>query len=396
MRLGLITGEYPPMQGGVGDFTRELAAALGALGHDVHILTRLGCTQPEDDASPCAGACVHPAIPHWGWRSHGHLMSLARHLALEVWNIQYQAAAYDMHPAINFLPLRATLGGLRRQGRAVVVVTFHDLQVPYLFPKAGPLRHRVVTLLARTADAAVVTNRGDELALAAQGVQRVERIPIGSNIAPAALAGFDPEGWRARLGVGPEDCLVGFFGFFNARKGVETLVQAAARLDASFHLLFIGGTLGSSDPTNQGYAARIEGLIRSLGMTGRVHYTGFVPEQEVSAAFAATDLCVLPYAGGLSFHHGSLMAALAHGQAIISTQPALDLPELVHGENVWLVPPQDAGALAQAIRALAGDPECRGRLARGAATLSTQFGWEGIAARTAALFSELNRARDQA
>ena len=25
MRIGLITGEYPPDQGGVGDYTRELA-----------------------------------------------------------------------------------------------------------------------------------------------------------------------------------------------------------------------------------------------------------------------------------------------------------------------------------------------------------------------------------
>jgi len=39
MRIGLITGEYPPMQGGVGDFTHELGKALAALGHEVHVLT---------------------------------------------------------------------------------------------------------------------------------------------------------------------------------------------------------------------------------------------------------------------------------------------------------------------------------------------------------------------
>jgi glycogen synthase len=39
MRIGLITGEYSPDQGGVGDFTRELGKALAALSHDVHVIT---------------------------------------------------------------------------------------------------------------------------------------------------------------------------------------------------------------------------------------------------------------------------------------------------------------------------------------------------------------------
>jgi glycosyltransferase involved in cell wall biosynthesis len=149
--------------------------------------------------------------------------------------------------------------------------------------------------------------------------------------------------------------------------------------------------VGSSDATNRAYADRMSGLIADLGLSDRVHYTGYVPETEVSAAFAALDLCVLPYADGISFHHGTLMAALAHGQAIVSTQSPIELPELVHGENVWLVPPRDAEAVAGAIATLAADPERRRRLARGAAELSAQFTWQHIAARTADIFQSVNR-----
>ena len=39
MRVGLVTGEYPPMQGGVGDFTRQLGQALAALGVETHVIT---------------------------------------------------------------------------------------------------------------------------------------------------------------------------------------------------------------------------------------------------------------------------------------------------------------------------------------------------------------------
>ena len=47
MRIGMITGEYPPMQGGVGAFTRILAGELAAQGHDLFVLSRDG-TQSDD------------------------------------------------------------------------------------------------------------------------------------------------------------------------------------------------------------------------------------------------------------------------------------------------------------------------------------------------------------
>jgi glycosyltransferase involved in cell wall biosynthesis len=335
-------------------------------------------------------------------------MALARQHHLDVLNIQYQAAAYDLHPAINFFParLKYTPPLLRSRDRPAIAVTFHDLKVPYLFPKAGRLRDWVVTALARHADAAIVTNHADELTLTARHVGRVARIPIGSNITPvlpdddpccpppavradASEGQYGRDAWRAARGMTPDHFVLGFFGFFNARKGIETLIRALAHLDDAYRLLFIGGTVGSSDATNRAYAERMSALIDQLNLTERVLYTGYVPAAEVSAAFAATDLCVLPYADGISFHHGTLMAALAHARPIVSTRPPLALPELVHGENVWLVPPNDPERLAAAITTLTQAPEHRQRLARGAATLATEFTWERIAARTAALFSTL-------
>ena len=395
MRIGIVTGEYPPMQGGVGDFTHALALALAALGHAVHVITReAGVSEGQSNVTP--QLTVHPVIRHWGWDMQRPVMALARQHDLDVLNIQYQAAAYDLHPAINFFPWRAkfSLPFISPRDRPAITVTFHDLKVPYLFPKAGPLRDWVVTALARHADAAIVTNHADELALTARRVGRVARIPIGSNIAPLSphhcpQDQYERDAWRAERGITPDHFLLGFFGFFNARKGIETLIHALARLDDAYRLLFIGGTVGSSDASNRAYAERMSALMAQLNLTGRVLYTGYVPAAEVSAAFAATDLCILPYADGISFHHGTLMAALAHGCPIISTRPPFALPELVHGENVWLAPPNDPEALAAAITTLAQALERRQRMARGAVELATEFTWERIAARTAALFSTL-------
>ena len=119
MKILFVTGEFPPMQGGVGDYTRELGLALCGLGCEVRVAT-------SAHAGPVAGLTVHPIIEKWGWNSWRSLLELVRRHEPDVVHIQYQAAAYAMHPAINLFPWR-----LRRMGarRPLVAATFHDLRV---------------------------------------------------------------------------------------------------------------------------------------------------------------------------------------------------------------------------------------------------------------------------
>jgi glycosyltransferase involved in cell wall biosynthesis len=293
-----------------------------------------------------------------------------------------------MHPAINLLPPQKV--GWRK---TAIVATFHDLREPYLFPKAGPLRWKVVLALARRAHGRIVTNREDEIRLAEFDVPSpTVRIPIGSNISPSLPASYDRHAARARWGVGPGDLLLGYFGFLNERKGGEDLVEALARLvekGTPAHLLLIGGRTGTSDPTNAEYARRVETLIASRGVLHRVHRTGFVSPQEVSASLTACDVCLLPYHDGVSLRHGSLHACLAHGLPIVTTLPAISTPELRSDDNVLLVPAHDVVAMARAVAMLHADPKSRHRLADGALALAAEFTWDRIAARTLALYSEL-------
>jgi glycosyltransferase involved in cell wall biosynthesis len=265
--------------------------------------------------------------------------------------------------------------------------------VPYLFPKAGAVRRWMVNELARSSDAAITTNREDFRSLERELGLPPALIPIGSNIAPQIPAGHDRDAWRARLGARPEDLLLCYFGFVNERKGVDTLLYALHALGSEPKLVMIGGRTGASDPTNVGYLAQIEALAAELGVEKRVRWTGFVPDEEVTASFWAADLCVLPFRDGVSFLHGTFHAALAHGVPILTTQPRLPLPELVDGENVCLVPPGDPQALAEAIRDLAGNPDLRRRLGAGAQALSEQFRWDKIAEATLALYRALGAGR---
>jgi glycosyltransferase involved in cell wall biosynthesis len=404
MKIGLVTAEYAPMQGGVGDFTREVGRALAALGHEVHVVTsiksrhslakarrvrEISNIKSEEDGVP-----VERVIGGWGWKCWGELSDIVRRLELDVVNIQYQTAAYGMHPAINLLPVACRSTPLVRWPRSLpIVVTFHDLRVPYLFPKAGPLRGQVILVLARHADAVIVTNQEDEASLKYQIPNiksQIARIPIGSNIAPCVPPGYDRDEWRTRWGVGLHETLVGYFGFLHPLKGGEALIRALAKLAAegrAVKLLHIGGRTGSSDlNTNAAYAERVESLARELGVADRIVATGFLPPDQVTAGFLATDVCALPYVEGASLRHGTFMAALAHGRAIVTTQPLVPLDELRDGENVLLVPPNDADALADGIRRVMADSALCARLERGAAELAQQFTLARIAARTAEVY----------
>ena len=384
MKILLISGEFQPMQGGVGDFTRELGLAMADLGAEVHVLTSV-----RAEPLPGGKVTVHPVVPRWGWGSLRLALELVRRIEPDWVDIQYQTAAYGMRPAINLLPLALRL----RRSRAKVAVTFHDLREPYLFPKAGPLRPLATRALLSWSDAAIVTNREDEEILAGHGGHPSRAlIPIGSNITPRPPQGYDREARRARLGAGPGEPLVCYFGFLNESKGGEALVRALVRLREGgrpARLVMVGGKVGASDPTNAAYAGRVEALIEELGLAEAVHWTGFTGPQEVSANLMAADACLLPYRDGASFRRGSFMAALAHGLAIVSTRPRVELPELADGENILLAPADDVEALADQTARILDDLGLRTRLGEGARELSRRFEWPRIAGETLELFERM-------
>lgn len=387
MRILFVTGEYPAMQGGVGDYTRRLGQALGELGADVHVLTHIDAggehlRAPVSSYEPT----VYPELSRHGWSLWHHVRRAVRELAPDVVHIQYQSAAYGLHPAVNLLPARLRWP----KNRPLTLVTFHDLKFPYLFPKAGPLRWQSVLRLAQDADASVVTNPADWTRLRDAGLgEKLRAIPIGSNIRCEPLRDYDRMAQRARWGVQPDEWLLAYFGFLNENKGGETLIRTVAELvkrRMPAKLLMVGGKVGSSDPTNLAYLEKVERLIGELGIAQRVQWTGFTSSEEVSANLLAADCAVLPYREGASLRHGSLMAALAHGLPIVSTalsgipvEAMKQFPMLEDGESALLVPPDQPGKMAEAVARLMTGNVLRSHLAAKAAVLSRQFEWETIA-----------------
>jgi len=398
MRILFITGEFPPMQGGVGDCTNEIAQGLAARGADVRVLTSAEASLPHASRlTPHASRItVLPLIERWNWSSHRVLARVLREFAPHIAHIQYQTGAFAMHPAINFAPR------FLKSSRTKFVTTFHDLRVPYLFPKAGRIRDWVTRELARSSDAVIATNDDDYAQLSTLNFKLLTLIPIGSNIPITQSPNYQRSAWRAQLGVRDDETLLCYFGFLNESKGGETLIRALA-LIPNAKLLMIGGKVGASDPTNAIYLSRIESLISDLHLTDRVLWTDYTPPEIVTANFYASDVCVLPYRDGASYRRGTLMAALAHGCAIVTTvgrrQEAggrrreaggsQQLPPLRDGENCLLVPPDDPRALAEVIQRAIASPELRAKIGAGARALAQHFTWDKIVSQHIELYQRI-------
>ena len=375
MHILFVSGEYPPQTGGVGAYTAALGRALAALGLQVTVLT--SDTECDPSGSDHAGVTVLRTMPDWRWRARGRVAACAREAAADWIHLQYQTAAFTMHPAVNL-----AVNHWRGQGRQVAW-TYHDLLVPYLFPKAGKrLRNWVTLRPARQADLVVATNAVDYTHLQPIATGLPANIPIGSNIEGVHLDETARRVLRQQHGYGDDDLIVGYFGFFNRSKGglslVRTLHQLVAQgLPARLHM--VGERVGASDVTNFAYLAEVEALAAELSLAERIRWTGRLDEAEVGAELNICDVLLLPYEDGVSLRRGTLMAALANGCPIVTTAPPAPIAPLQDGVNMQFVAAGDHQQMADAVRHLFEDKALAQLLASNARRTGAEFRWERIA-----------------
>jgi glycosyltransferase involved in cell wall biosynthesis len=165
------------------------------------------------------------------------------------------------------------------------------------------------------------------------------------------------------------------------RKGIDVLLRALGALrdrGVPFRACLAGD--GELLEENRALAFR-------LGLASSVLVAGALPS--VTGLLSKGDLFVLPSRREQS---GSLALLEALQAGIPAVASACDgIPEdVVHGESAWLVPPGDAGALADAIADLLADEGQRERLSRGGReAFAKRFSAEAFSRDLACAYAEL-------
>lgn len=184
---------------------------------------------------------------------------------------------------------------------------------------------------------------------------------------------------RRSLGIAPDANVAGVVARLNEQKGHPFLFDALAgdaRL-ADIELIVVGD--GNDRPA-------LEERARWLKIAGRVHFVG--ARRDLGNLLGAMDVFVLP-----SLWEGlplSMVLAMGAGVPVVTTSVG-GVPEVVeHGRTGLLVPPADAGSLADALARLFEDPKLRARLGEaGRASVVPRFGMERYVTSVVQLYDHL-------
>lgn len=345
----LITGEYPPKIGGVGDYSQLVARGLAAAGDNVHVWTSAAPGCDTDDTK----ITVHRLPGHFGYRALAMLDRSIGQSAEDRLLVQYVPHAFGFK-AMN-LPFCAWLFKRRR---AQNVVMFHEV----LFPMSlrQPLRHNLIGAINRIM-ALLAARSAQSLFVASWEWERLLRryvrdrpitwLPVPSNIPvvddPAECAE------RRRRYIIRDGPLVGHFGTYGAAivQMLNTMLPRILVETPDACALLIG-------VNSLGFRQRF--IREHPELAARVHATGELAARQLSLDLSACDIMVQPYPDGVSARRGSIMAALAHGRAVATTRGVATEP--LWEESGALSLSTDAGEVAKAVRLILSDHDVRTRL----------------------------------
>jgi glycosyltransferase involved in cell wall biosynthesis len=167
-----------------------------------------------------------------------------------------------------------------------------------------------------------------------------------------------------------------FLGTLEPRKNLTTLIQALALLKEKIpHSLVLVGQKGW-------LWEEIFKAVTKHGLQDRVHWTGYIPDEDRVLFYNAADFLVYP-----SWYEGfgmPVLEALQSGCPVIASRVSA-LPEVV-GEAGLLIDPGNTEDLAGAMLRMVEAPELRQSLREAGLVRARQFSWEESARKTLEVF----------
>lgn len=269
---------------------------------------------------------------------------------------------------------------------ARVPVIVHTPHGHVFYGHFGPFRswlflqiERVLSAITDRLIALTEAERQDHLDRSVGRVDRFSVVPSGidrEKFGRARVQGRQMPDW---FGCPPEALVVGSVGWLTDIKGHQYLIEAVAQLKEDFpalHLVIIG----SGD--------RHDALLQqaeSVGLRAAVHLLGH--RDDIEFCLAGMDLFVLP-----SLNEGmgrALIEAMAAGLPVIASRVGGVPAVISHERTGLLVPPGNAGALAEALRRLLERPGWATQLGVAASrSVDSRYGSVSMVHAIEAIFAE--------
>lgn len=299
MRILLVTGSFPPMRCGVGDYSFNLANVLIA---EPSVRVGVLTSTLAEGAKLIDGVEVFPVIKRWSLVEIQKVVKVIKNWAPDIVHIQYPTQGYGKGLLPWMLPLIAFF--MRKK----VVQTWHEgysrRDTPKLFLKSI-VPGCLVFVRPRYAE-----NLHPQLHWPLWG-KKTAFIPNAAAI-PRVDMGANEKGAIRRRYVKEQARLVVFFGFVYPHKGVDLLFEIA---DPLLDQIVIAGEVDESGE----YFQKILKRASTEVWRGKVTIAGFLPSTDVASLLAVADAVILPFRTGGGEWNTSIHGAVLNGAFVITT-----------------------------------------------------------------------------
>ena len=353
MRVTIVSGSYPPVECGIGDYTFILKKNLSKLGLDAGIIT------------------TGSQIDKWNMSDLPKLFARIFQEKPDIVHIQYPSVCYKKSLMINFLPMLFKLF----YSKGKIFVTLHEFEISGLFSK---IRQILMIIFSDLNICSCESEKKAILKYLPWKRSKIEVIPIGPNLEAIDIS-VKKDVLKQGLGVNRDLFVVIFFGNIHYNKGFDLLLKGfKGAIDMGFNGNLL--VVGNFNPEKERYHKEISHLIEELGIGDRIVWTGRVPYDKASRYFVISDCAVFPFRDGASFRRATFIAALCRGLPTVVTRPRGKIsPVLKNNDNVVFVDKDNPREISGAILGLSKNKEFAKRLGENARLLYSYFNWKFIA-----------------
>lgn len=365
MKILLVSPYDFTYPGGANEHIRALASEYRSWGHEVRILAPASPDRPLPE-EPGLHTIGKPVAVHANGSNARITLSLRLSGQVKAYLASERPDVVHLHePLMPALPLTVLFHTEARR-----VGTFHafsesNLGYFYARPFLQPFFERLDARIAVSQPAATFVGRyfGGDYQIIPNGIEigelgDVPPLPQYRDGRPTIL----------------------FLGRFEEpRKGFRYLLRAFTLVREQFpdaRLLVVGG----------GDAQRYRDELARSGSEG-VEFTGYVENALKSRYYASCDVFCSPATKGESFGL-ILLEAMASGRAVVASRIPGHASVITHGQDGWLVAPQDSVALALALVRMLADRETRERIATAGRRTAQRYAWSAIARRVLQVYRD--------
>lgn len=379
MKILILNYEFPPLGGGAGRGTHNLARELAAQGHDVEVLTSRAGGFPKSEL--IEGFKVYrvlsfrKGIHDCGFRgAFTYLLFAAPKFLRLTSSNQYDVIHYFFSLPTGLLRY---LPGRHRQVPYIISLRGSDVPGYDDYNKNLQRMHKVLLPITRALwrGAARVVALSKDLATSALRSDPIVKIDVVPNGIESELF-LKNNSVKEQQGAEKPIELICVARLIE-RKGIQHLLMALAEMKESLHLTVVG---------EGNYMPELQALATRLNLDDRVNFYGYCPREKLVGLYNRSDIFVLP---SMAESFGMVFVeAMSCGLPVIGARVG-GVPDIISESNGILVEPGSVKSIAVAIRTLAGDSELRNAMAsENRIKAVDEYSWSSVADKYQAIYRE--------